>query len=259
MVLPTRVRKRTGQRQGKIAEPNPKLVVSDNGHAERLRLHAKAPQGWIAINKSYTVTWLRHRMREYVNVHGYASSGVCALLERAAEQYADCDWLRANAAANGATAAELKQAAQHAQLARSHELAAYELAAREGVAWRSQQDAGIKQHRTLAKSLLSEVTNSEPDEWGGIDGKAVDAWGKPDPGEVIPTPDAPMFSGSDVTHGSTATQCVGVGGGANSDRVPPASPPGGVDWLGTPLPPDASKTDSSLLPISATTEPTEPE
>ncbi len=123
----------------------PQLQVTDAGMAARARLYALADSDYRDINHSWTVVWLRHRLKEYCEIHGYASAGVCASLERAAEQYADSDFLRATAASSGSKdiANALHQASRHAQLARSHELAAWELAAREGAAKKVHDGTGI--------------------------------------------------------------------------------------------------------------------
>src|SRR6187549_3449596 len=55
----------------------PQLIAADAGILERRRLFTQADTGFQAINRSWTVTWFRHRLREYVNIHGYASAGVC--------------------------------------------------------------------------------------------------------------------------------------------------------------------------------------
>lgn len=167
--LPTR--RKTG-----VLDIIPDHVVSDKGQQARALLYATANNEYREMNRSWTLTWLRHRMREYVNIHGYASSGVCALLERAAEQYADSDYLRATAASKGdPDPTSLKQASQHAANARSHELAAWELAAREGVMRRQlgEQDEKVSK---LARELNRETTSTEPMTWdGGITGADVDA------------------------------------------------------------------------------------
>jgi hypothetical protein len=176
----------------------PDHVVSDKGQQARALLYATANNEYREMNRSWTLTWLRHRMREYVNIHGYASSGVCALLERAAEQYADSDYLRATAASKGdPDPTSLKQASQHAANARSHELAAWELAAREGVMRRQlgEQDEKVSK---LARELNKETTSTEPMTWdGGLTGELVDAgaieglpspFAKPDPASTFAAP-----------------------------------------------------------------------
>jgi hypothetical protein len=183
----------------------PDHVVSDKGQQARALLYGGANNEYREMNRSWTLTWLRHRMREYVNIHGYASSGVCALLERAAEQYADSDYLRATAASKGdPDPTSLKQASQHAANARSHELAAWELAAREGVMRRQlgEQDEKVSK---LARELNKETTNSEPMTWdGGLTGELVDAgaieglpspFAKPGPASTLPPAQGGRSSG----------------------------------------------------------------
>lgn len=221
--LPKRLRKLDGHEHETkgLRGQAPNLVVSDKGHAARTRLYSEAPNDYRDINRSWTVSWLRHRMREYVNIHGHASAGVCALLERAAEQYADSDYLRATAASEGATPAALRQAAQHAQLARSHELAAWELAAREGPLKR-QLDALADAGGGLAKQIREDVRNDRatPDSWGGVGVAEVEGW--------------------------------------KDDPVPTFSPPGGSKVEGTLFPASPSKPDSAL-PLSVESATVEPE
>jgi hypothetical protein len=202
---------------GGLATPD--HVSNERATIALRELYAGADDRYQAINHGWRVTWLRHRMREYVNIHGYASSGVCALLERAAEQYADSDYLRATAASKGdPDPTSLKQASQHAANARSHELAAWELAAREGVMRRQlgEQDEKVSK---LARELNKETTSSEPMTWaGGLTGELVDA-------------------------------------GAIEGLPSPFSPPGGVEGRGTLLPPEPLKTDSPPSPLPPVASP----
>lgn len=227
----------------------PDHVVSDGGQKSRVELYATANSHYREMNRSWTLTWLRHRMREYVNIHGYASSGVCALLERAAEQYADSDYLRATAASKGdPDPTSLKQASQHAANARSHELAAWELAAREGVMRRQlgEQDEKVSK---LARELNRETTSTEPMTWdGGITGADVDAG-------AIEQMRSPFTQGENEPGSMTQVKSdpwvkpdpVGVGGQMGEPVPPFASPPGSIS-RGTPFPPNASKTDSPSSP-----------
>ncbi len=211
------------RRGGLPGMPPPDHVVSDGGQRARAELYAGANNHYREINRSWTLTWLRHRMREYVNIHGYASSGVCALLERAAEQYADSDYLRATAASAGnPDATALKQASQHAANARSHELAAWELAAREGVMRRQLGDNESKLS-SLARGLRSEAADSKPGSWdGGLTAEGVDAGAI----EALPSPFAP---------------------------------PGGVEGPGPPFPPQAHETGSMPTALANPPLPLSPE
>lgn len=169
-------RKRLGQRltrrQGVKRADEAAYAAADGGLRERQRLVALADNGYQEINASWTITWLRHRLREYVSIHGYASAGVCALLERAAEQYADGDFLRGTAASKGGDDLPemLHQAARHATLARSHELAAWELASREGVAKRAIEDAAGNNRNGKLAAIIAEVGVGiqEGQPWGGV-------------------------------------------------------------------------------------------
>jgi len=207
------------RRGGLPDQPPPDHVVSDGGQRARIELYGTANNHYREINRSWTLTWLRHRMREYVNIHGYASSGVCSLLERAAEQYADADYLRATAASKGdPDPSALKQAGQHAANARSHELAAWELAAREGVMRRALTETDGK-ISSLANGLRSEAAKSKPGSWdGGLTAEGVDAG-------------AIDLRGSQYTHGSEDTQSGGVPG-SDVTQPPTFAPPGGVEGRG---------------------------
>jgi len=226
----------------------PQLIAADAGILERRRLFADADTGFQAINRSWTVTWFRHRLREYVNIHGYASAGVCALLERAAEQYADGDYLRALAASQGGPglAEGLHQAARHAQLARSHELAAWELAAREGMAKKASEDTPGRRNGKL-QAIIAEpakgVTIGQP--WGGVGASELEHL----PVEG-PIPEPPPVKPHPRT-GKGKEGGVG-GGGVKSGPVSPFDAPGGVEGRGSPFPADPSETDS---PISEPSSP----
>jgi len=223
----------------------PQLIAADAGILERRRLFTQADTGFQAINRSWTVTWFRHRLREYVNIHGYASAGVCALLERAAEQYADGDYLRALAASQGGPglAEGLHQAARHAQLARSHELAAWELAAREGMAKKASEDTPGRRNGKL-QAIIAEpakdVTRGQP--WGGVGASELEHLPVdgpiPEPPPVKPHPRTGKGKGGGVG-----------GGGVKSGPVSPFDAHRGVEGRGTPIAADSSETDSmSSLP-----------
>jgi len=212
------------RRGGLPDQPPPDHVVSDGGQRARIELYGTANNHYREINRSWTLTWLRHRMREYVNIHGYASSGVCSLLERAAEQYADADYLRATAASKGdPDPAALKQAGQHAANARSHELAAWELAAREGVMRRALTETDGK-ISSLANGLRSEAAKSKPGSWdGGLTAEGVDA-------------------------GELEQRAARAPYGAKDEPASTFAPPGGVEGRGPPLSDELSGTDSPSPP-----------
>lgn len=223
----------------------PQLIAADAGILERRRLFADADTGFQAINRSWTVTWFRHRLREYVNIHGYASAGVCALLERAAEQYADGDYLRALAASQGGPglAEGLHQAARHAQLARSHELAAWELAAREGMAKKASEDTPGRRNGKL-QAIIAEpakdVTRGQP--WGGVGASELEHLPVegpiPEPPPVKPHPRTGKGKG-----GATG------GGGQKSDLPSTLTPGRGSFGQGTPFSAGESETITPPGPI----------
>ncbi len=232
----------TDKAKGQTVKPD--LVAADEGILERRRLFTEADAGFQAINRSWTVTWLRHRLREYVNIHGYASAGVCALLERAAEQYADGDYLRALAASQGGPglAEGLHQAARHAQLARSHELAAWELAAREGMAKKASEDTPGRRNGKL-QAIIAEpakdITRGQP--WGGVGASELEQL--PVEGPIpVPPPVKP--------HPRTGTGKGGArgGGGVKSGPVSPFDAPRGVEGRGTPFSANPLETDSMSSP-----------
>jgi hypothetical protein len=84
------------------------------------------------------------RMKELAQLHGHVSAGVGALLASASLALAASRFLYQDAAQDG-DASTLKQAASLADSGRQSELAAYELASREGVLRRRQDaaDAGM--------------------------------------------------------------------------------------------------------------------
>lgn len=83
------------------------------------------------------------RMKELAQLHGHVSAGVGALLASASLALAASRFLyQAAAEAGEATATSLKQASQLADSARQSELAAYELASKEGVLKRRTEAAG---------------------------------------------------------------------------------------------------------------------
>lgn len=102
-------------------------------------MRASAPAEWQEADRGYQA-WLQHRISEYVEAHGMASSGVCALLERAGAAYADSQYLRALGASKGDPELLLK-AHQLATFARQQELTAFEICAREGRVYRETLNA----------------------------------------------------------------------------------------------------------------------
>lgn len=145
--LPRNWRKRAGGHR-----TPPAYVQTEPALVALRSLQALAPVEWKAIDAGWRVQWLRHRLREYVNVHGYASSGVCALLEKAAAAYADSDYLRALAYSNGEYGL-LDKSMRCTAIGKSLELTAYEIAAREGAA-KAALDALDQNHlQNLAEGL----------------------------------------------------------------------------------------------------------
>ena len=90
------------------------------------------------------------RMRELAQLHGHCSAGVGALLASASLALAASRFLYQDAAKDG-DSGTLKQAAQLADSARQSELAAYELASKEGVLKRRTAAADAGQPWLLAK------------------------------------------------------------------------------------------------------------
>lgn len=126
--LPRNWRKKRG-----VQRTPPAYVQTEPALIALRSLQDQAPAEWKAIDKGWRGQWLQHRLREYVNVHGYASSGVCALLEKAAAAYADSDYLRALAYSTGKYDL-IDKSMRCTAIGKSLELTAYEIAAREGAA-----------------------------------------------------------------------------------------------------------------------------
>lgn len=156
-------------------------------------LHAKAPKEWQAITRGWCVSWFRNRVSEYVNIHGYVSAGVTAMLLRCAASHADADYLRAIGYATNDHTLVIK-AQSFAQSAKSLELAAYEIACREGRAKRDTDALKETSGGKLARALAERPTDIEA-------------------------------SGSSETHGWGGTQ-------VGDDATPFEPAPGGVDGLG---------------------------
>ena len=114
-----------------LATP-PKYVSTKQGRAALDKLHEKAPELWKSVDKAYRHDWFRHRLREYVAFHGYASAGVCTLLEKAAAAFADADYIRGLGAQQNDPDLLLR-AHKLNLLAKGMEAAAMEIAAREGL------------------------------------------------------------------------------------------------------------------------------
>jgi hypothetical protein len=224
----------------------PNVVMPDEGRAALAGFYGTADDGYQAINRSWTVVWLRHRLREYVNVHGYASAGVCALLERAAEQYADGDFLRATVASSGSRdiAEGLHQAARHAQLARSHELAAWELAAREGAAKKAIEGAGISGQTNRNGKLALAIRETagegvyEGQQWGG---HGADDLPPIPTGETPPVPYGVPAKSKGKRGGRRVPATIG-------DAVPTFRSPPPVKAEGTISPSPLSQTNSPSPP-----------
>mgnify|MGYP001587220004 CR=1 FL=1 len=105
------------------------------------------------------------RMKELAQLHGHVSAGAGALLASASLSLAASRFLYQNAAQDG-DPATLKQASQLADSARQCELAAWELAAKEGVLKRRQEasDAGMPWLLTgdgLAKAKTGRKSNAQ--------------------------------------------------------------------------------------------------
>ncbi len=86
--------------------------------------------------------WRKVRTREFADIHGYVSSGASALLASASLALAGSRFLYEKAAASG-DADLIRKASALAGDARQAELAAWELAAREGMAKRKLDAANI--------------------------------------------------------------------------------------------------------------------
>lgn len=168
--------------------------VSDLGATRALNaLHAKAPKEWRAITRGWCVSWFRNRVCEYVNIHGYVSAGVTAMLLRCAASHADADYLRAIGYATNDHTLVIK-AQSFAQSAKSLELAAYEIACREGRAKRDTDALKESGGGKLARALAERPTDIEA-------------------------------SGSGETHGWAGTR-------PDDDAPPSSHAPGGVDGQG---------------------------
>lgn len=107
-------------------------------------LNNGAPRYKAALDKANK--YRKSRMKELARLHGYVSSGAGALLASASLALAASRFLYEAYAADSATddggnPAMLQQAAKLADSARQHELAAWELASREGVLRRRQDMA----------------------------------------------------------------------------------------------------------------------
>lgn len=109
-------------------------------------LLATAPREWAVINKAWTESWYRQRLREYLQIHGYVSAGVTALLKKAAEAYADSDYWRLTHAGRGSEARK-----GHADRAKTYELSAFELAVRESK-HKDDRDSGVG--GSIAEALI---------------------------------------------------------------------------------------------------------
>jgi len=136
-----------------LASP-PKYVSTKQGRAALDKLHETAPEAWRAIDKAYRADWFRHRLREYVAFHGYASAGVCTLLEKAAAAFADADYIRGLGAQQNDPDLLLR-AHKLNLLAKGMEAAAMEIAAREGALRREAN------HLAAGRGLAHALTEPE--------------------------------------------------------------------------------------------------
>lgn len=185
-------------RGGRVSKLN-----SPVGLAAIQKLEKLSAQEWQDISADWTVRWFEQRVREYVNIHGYVSAGVSALLKKAASAYADGDYLRAYAMSQADHQLALK-AGSCSDRGKSHELAAYEIACREGRAKRDTDALRETGSGKLARALAEEPTDVPAEGWGatsaddeaaplsqapgGVDGQG------PHSSPPIPTETAPTLS-----------------------------------------------------------------
>lgn len=127
------------ERIGEAADPKPDGEFKPKkGRKTKLAAFGLSPSVIKAGDQSYAACldqankYRKIRMKELAQLHGHVSAGAGALLASASLALAASRFLYQNAASDG-DAATLKQASQLADSARQSELAAYELASREGV------------------------------------------------------------------------------------------------------------------------------
>jgi hypothetical protein len=137
-----------------------KKVIPTAGQLALAELHDLAAREWQAINRGWCTHWFKARIREYVNIHGYVSAGVSGMLLRCAAAHADADYLRALGYANKDHELVIK-AQSFAQTAKGMELAAYEIACREGRAKRD-SDALTESKGGRLAAALAEGSGSRP-------------------------------------------------------------------------------------------------
>jgi len=177
---PTHMRKiRKGTKRLGNAKTPPVYVSTKDARAALEELHALAPSLWRPIDRAFRGEWLKHRLREYVNVHGYASAGVCTLLEKAAAAYADVDYMRAIGMQQNDMAVVM-MAHKLSVIAKGLELAAYEIAMREGRA-KAELDALNSQSGQRLATALKETSDErkgrkKAPEFGGLVFTADDPW-----------------------------------------------------------------------------------
>lgn len=135
------------EKRSEPANPTPtELFKPKRGRKTKLAAFGLSPSIIKAGDQSYAACldsankYRKLRMKELAQLHGHVSAGVGALLASASLALAASRFLYQDAAKDGDTAT-LKQAAQLADSARQSELAAYELASKEGVLKRRQSTA----------------------------------------------------------------------------------------------------------------------
>ncbi len=132
------------------------LFKAPRGRKTKLAAFGLSPSVIKAGDQSYAACldqankYRKQRMKELAQLHGHCSAGVGALLASASLALAASRFLYQDAAKDG-DAGTLKQAAQLADSARQSELAAYELASKEGVLKRRTAAADAGQPWLLAK------------------------------------------------------------------------------------------------------------
>jgi len=136
-------------------------------------LHAKASAEWQAIRKGWCDEWFRQRVREYTNIHGYVSAGVSALLSRCSTAHANADYLTALGYSLMDHELVLK-AQSFANTAKAMELAAYEIACREGRAKRDTDALNESKGGRLAAALSDGSAGPKRSKATRVDGDLAD-------------------------------------------------------------------------------------
>ena len=180
-------------RIGQAADPKPDGVFRPKtGRKTKLAAFGLNPAVIMAGDPVYAECldsankYRKIRMKELAQLHGHVSAGAGALLASASLALAASRFLYQNAAQDG-DAATLKQASQLADSARQSELAAYELASREGVLKKrsAMADAGMPwllNPDGLDKAKLGRKTNAERQlRDADVPGPAiVESWSEPE-------------------------------------------------------------------------------